>query len=113
MRGLGADWPFGSVCFGIFLIGKFWGHGVTLQIRNLEYIDGPKAVGNFERGMIALFKVPETAIGKGGKKGPQVGYFAETKAFRRGLKGDLLRLPRPRFFVVERVDFLNIQFAVG
>jgi hypothetical protein len=29
-----------------------------------EYIEGPKALGNFERGMIAPFKVPKTAIGK-------------------------------------------------
>jgi hypothetical protein len=34
-----------------------------------EYIEGPKARENFERGMIALFKVPKTAIGKARKKG--------------------------------------------
>jgi hypothetical protein len=34
-----------------------------------EYIEGPKARENFERGMIALFKVPKTAIGKGRKRG--------------------------------------------
>jgi hypothetical protein len=34
-----------------------------------EYIEGPKAPENFERGMIALFKVPKTAIGKERKKG--------------------------------------------
>jgi hypothetical protein len=33
-----------------------------------EYIEGPKALENFERGMIALFKVPKTAIGKARKK---------------------------------------------
>jgi hypothetical protein len=35
-----------------------------------EYIEGPKALENFERGMIALFKVPKTAIGprKKGRK---------------------------------------------
>ena len=27
-----------------------------------EYIEGPKAAENFERGMIALFKVPKSAI---------------------------------------------------
>jgi hypothetical protein len=34
-----------------------------------EYIEGPKARENFERGMIALFKVSKTAIGKARKKG--------------------------------------------
>jgi hypothetical protein len=34
-----------------------------------EYIEGPKARENFERGMIALFKVPKTAIGSGRKRG--------------------------------------------
>lgn len=29
-----------------------------------EYIEGPKARENFERGMIALFKVPKLAIGE-------------------------------------------------
>ncbi len=27
-----------------------------------EYTEGPKALGNFERGMKALFKVPKAAI---------------------------------------------------
>jgi len=34
-----------------------------------EYIEGPKALENFERGMIALFKVPKSAIGTGRKEG--------------------------------------------
>jgi hypothetical protein len=34
-----------------------------------EYVEGPEALKNFERGMIALFKVPKTAIGKGRKRG--------------------------------------------
>jgi hypothetical protein len=34
-----------------------------------EYIEGPKALENFERGMVALFKVPKTAIGNARKKG--------------------------------------------
>jgi hypothetical protein len=34
-----------------------------------EYIEGPKARENFERGMIALFKVPKIAIGKARKRG--------------------------------------------
>ncbi len=39
------------------------------HMKQPEYIEGPKARENFERGMIALFKVPKTAIGKAGKKG--------------------------------------------
>lgn len=38
-------------------------------MREPEYIEGPKARENFERGMIALFKVPKPAIGKVRKKG--------------------------------------------
>jgi hypothetical protein len=34
-----------------------------------EYIEGPKALENFERGMVALFKVPKPAIGTARKKG--------------------------------------------
>jgi len=34
-----------------------------------EYIEGPEARDNFERGMIALFKVSKPAIGKIRKKG--------------------------------------------
>ncbi len=35
-----------------------------------EYTEGPEALEKFERGMIALFKVPKTAIGprKKGRK---------------------------------------------
>ena len=38
-------------------------------MKQCEYIEGPEALKNFERGMIALFKVPKTAIGKARKKG--------------------------------------------
>jgi hypothetical protein len=34
-----------------------------------EYTEGPEARERFERGMIALFKVPKAAIGKARKKG--------------------------------------------
>ena len=34
-----------------------------------EYIEGPKSRENFERGMIALFKVPKDAIGTARKEG--------------------------------------------
>lgn len=34
-----------------------------------EYTEGPKALENFERGMIALFKVPKPAVGAARKKG--------------------------------------------
>jgi hypothetical protein len=40
-------------------------------MRKPEYIEGPEAMKNFERGMIALFKVPKTAIG-GRKKGRKI-----------------------------------------
>jgi hypothetical protein len=33
-----------------------------------EYIEGPEALKNFKRGMIALFKVPKKAIGEGGRR---------------------------------------------
>jgi hypothetical protein len=33
-----------------------------------EYIEGPKGTENFERGMIALFKVPEDEVVKAEKK---------------------------------------------
>ena len=33
-----------------------------------EYTEGPKAFKNFERGMIALFKVPKTAVLKAKKQ---------------------------------------------
>jgi hypothetical protein len=33
-----------------------------------EYIEGPEALENFERGMIALFKVPKAAIAPAKKR---------------------------------------------
>lgn len=33
-----------------------------------EYIEGPEALKNFERGMIALFKVPKAAIAPAKKR---------------------------------------------
>jgi hypothetical protein len=38
-------------------------------MKPVEYVEGPEALRNFERGMIALFKVPKTAIGKARKEG--------------------------------------------
>jgi hypothetical protein len=38
-------------------------------MRHPECIEGSKARENFERGMIALFKVPKEAIGKARKEG--------------------------------------------
>jgi hypothetical protein len=37
-------------------------------MKEAEYIEGPKATENFERGMIALFKVPKTAVLKNKKQ---------------------------------------------
>jgi hypothetical protein len=34
-----------------------------------EYIEGPEALENFERGMIALFKVPKNGHREGKEKG--------------------------------------------
>jgi hypothetical protein len=38
-------------------------------MKEREYTEGPEALKNFERGMITLFKVPKTAIGKVRKQG--------------------------------------------
>ena len=48
-------------------------------MRHPECIEGSKARENFERGMIALFKVPKTAIGKGRKKGRKMATSRKTK----------------------------------
>ena len=37
-------------------------------MKHPEYIEGPKAMKNFERGMIALFKVPKSAVPKAKKQ---------------------------------------------
>ena len=34
----------------------------AVHMKEPEYIEGPKAMKNFERGMIALFKVPKSAV---------------------------------------------------
>jgi len=52
-------------------------------MKNPEYIEGPKARENFERGMTALFKVPKTAIGKARKKGRKL---AATRKKKRSAK---------------------------
>ena len=49
-----------------------------------EYIEGPEALRNFERGMIALFKVPKTAIGKARKKGRKLTAPRKRKRADRG-----------------------------
>jgi hypothetical protein len=41
----------------------------TELMKQPEYVEGPKALENFERGMIALFKVPKKAIGEARKEG--------------------------------------------
>jgi len=45
-----------------------------------EYIEGQKALDNFKRGMIALFKVRKTAIGKGRKRGRKLTASRKKKA---------------------------------
>jgi len=37
-------------------------------VKTCEYIEGPEAHKNFERGMIALFKVPKSAVQKAKKQ---------------------------------------------
>jgi hypothetical protein len=49
-----------------------------------EYIEGPKARENFERGMIALFKVTKPAIGKVRKKGRKLTTKAKKKRSDKG-----------------------------
>jgi hypothetical protein len=41
----------------------------TDDMKTPEYVEGPEARERFERGMIALFKMPKGAIGKARKKG--------------------------------------------
>ena len=50
---------------------RYWSNllGALSCMKQREYIEGPEALEKFERGMIALFKVPKTAIGKARKKG--------------------------------------------
>ena len=72
---------------GTFL--RVWPYAVTyiLLMKQPEYIEGPKALENFERGMIALFKVPKTANGKARKKGRQLTTKPKRKHTDRDLKG--------------------------
>jgi hypothetical protein len=49
-----------------------------------EYIEGPEARENFERGMIALFKVPKRAIGKARKKGRKLTTRSKKKRSDKG-----------------------------
>jgi hypothetical protein len=53
-------------------------------MKQLEYIEGPEALRNFERGMIALFKVPKTAIGKGRKQGRKLAIPRRAKRSDKG-----------------------------
>jgi len=49
-----------------------------------EYTEGPKALENFERGMIALFKVPKKAIGTARKKGRKLAIKRKPKRDDKG-----------------------------
>jgi hypothetical protein len=44
-----------------------------------EYVEGTKATENFERGMMALFKVPKSAIQKAKKKQVKPSSLRKTK----------------------------------
>jgi hypothetical protein len=53
-------------------------------MKQLQYIEGPEALKNFERGMIALFKVPKPAIGTSRKKGRKLATTRKSKKRDRG-----------------------------
>ena len=53
-------------------------------MKKAEYTEGPEALDNFERGMIALFKVPKTAIGKERKKGRKLAIKRKSKRADKG-----------------------------
>ena len=53
----------------------------TMQKRKPEYIEGPEATENFERGMTALFKVPKVAIVQAKKR-------AKAASLRKPKKSD-------------------------
>ena len=52
-----------------------------MQKRKPEYIEGPEATENFERGMTALFKVPKVAIVQAKKR-------AKAASLRKPKKSD-------------------------
>jgi hypothetical protein len=63
-----------------------------------EYVEGPKVRENFERGIIALFKVPKDCDWQSKKEGQEASCREEKETPRQGLEGDL-RFPRLcRFF---------------
>jgi hypothetical protein len=49
-----------------------------------EYIEGSKAAENFERGMIALFKVPKSAVPKAKKRPKKAARSRKHKRADRG-----------------------------
>ena len=49
------------------------------SMKQPEYIEGSKALENFERGMVALFKVPKRAIGTERKKGRKLATKRKSK----------------------------------
>ena len=53
-------------------------------MKQQEYIEGPEALRNFERGMIALFKVPKLAIGKARKQGRKLATKRKPKKLDKG-----------------------------
>ena len=55
-----------------------------MAIKQVEYTEGREALKNFERGMIALFKVPKTAIGEGRKQGRKLATPRKAKHSDKG-----------------------------
>jgi hypothetical protein len=52
---------------------------VSKHMKEPEYIEGPKAAENFERGMVALFKVPKSAVEKAKKQPKKAARSRTTK----------------------------------
>lgn len=54
------------------------------DMKQPEYVEGPKARENFERGMIALFKAPKPAVGTERKKGRKLTTKRKTEKADKG-----------------------------
>jgi hypothetical protein len=53
-------------------------------VKQPEYVEGQKAAENFERGMIALFKVPKSAVNKAKKQSNKAAKSRKSKHADRG-----------------------------
>ena len=76
-----------------------------------EYTEGPEALENFERGMIALFKVPKLQLQRR-KKGRKPASPRQSKKLPTRTRRGFVRFPRPCRFVARRFVFA-CQFGIG